>query len=322
MHLAPMTAPRKYRIEHGLNMVADRMLLLQGSLLSGLEDDAPFGPDHPLHIYFVLQRPRLALAPKSVTACERSFHGVLTRQVGDTFEEYPFQVANEYGVTSATMESEYPHTEVTVHDGRGGPRRYAAVSQVAMAIPRLAHLTDLEVLYVGQAYGAEGERTAISRLKNHSTLQNIYAEALTRSPDSEVWLLLVEFAPTVMFTIDGQTKDVLTSMEDDLAHTREVFRRPISEQQSINFAEAALIRYFQPRFNELFKRTFPNPAHATYSECYDVDLNTLIVELDTEELGTRLWTNGAPVNHQHFARFNLHNSEMRRDMFHLCGVAL
>jgi hypothetical protein len=64
-----------------------------------------------------------------------------------------------------------------------------------------------------------------------------------------------------------------------------VIREVVSEEQEINLIEAILIKYFQPRFNQVFKRKFPSPAHKTYSQCYDLDFNTVSVEIDTGDLG-------------------------------------
>jgi hypothetical protein len=144
---------------------------------------------------------------------------------------------------------------------------------------------DLEVLYVGQAFGADGSRTAADRLGNHETLQAIYAETMRLSPDQDIWLFLTEFTEFMMVMIDGKDKNVVVSEDEDSAHIHQVVHSEISEQQAINFGEAALIRFFAPRYNKRFKDTFPNPAHKTYAECYDLDLNMVSVELDTEDAG-------------------------------------
>jgi hypothetical protein len=90
----------------------------------------------------------------------------------------------------------------------------------------------------------------------------------------------------------------------------------ISEQQFINFTEAALIRYFQPAFNVIYKDSFPNPAHKTYSECYDLDVNLVNVEIGSfDAIDLMLYNSHIEREPIHFAEFPLHNPLERRAMF-------
>jgi hypothetical protein len=89
----------------------------------------------------------------------------------------------------------------------------------------------------------------------------------------------------------------------------------MSEQQRLNWTEAALIKYFAPPYNKEYKKTFPSPAHKTYSDCYDLDLNTVGFVLDTSEvLGVKLYSE-APRSWRHIGQFVLHSIEERRSMF-------
>jgi hypothetical protein len=176
---------------------------------------------------------------------------------------------------------------------------------------------DLEVLYIGQAYGSDGSRTAVDRLQNHSTLQGIYAEAIRNSPDQEVWMVLCSFEPYLLASFDGRSKNYATTLHQDDAHIHQVISTAITEQQEINFTEAALIKYFQPEYNKVYKDSFPNPAHSTYSECYDVDLNMVSVEVQTEELRLKLWSEAAKPAWVHFCTFPLHSKQERQFMFDL-----
>lgn len=77
-----------------------------------------------------------------------------------------------------------------------------------------------------------------------------------------------------------------------------------------------MIKYFKPSYNLDYKRTFPSPAHKTYSECYDLDLNLVAFEMETSEaIGTRLYSDEAPRSWIHMAEFPLHDAAERRHMF-------
>lgn len=94
----------------------------------------------------------------------------------------------------------------------------------------------------------------------------------------------------------------------------------ITERQRINFTEAALIRYFSPEYNKIYKDTFPSPAHTTYSECYDLDLNSVSVELQTDRLYTRVWSKVIKPDYVHFCTFPLHSKEDRMYMFEIARL--
>ncbi len=177
----------------------------------------------------------------------------------------------------------------------------------------------MEVLYVGQAYGKDGSRNASDRLQCHTTLQGIYAEAIRKSPDQDIWLIVSSFEPLLLCSFDGRSQNYLTTDQQDSDHMKEVVDNDMTEQQQINFTEAALIKYFRPPYNKEYKDTFPNPAHSTYSECYDIDLNMVCVEVQTEDLMLGLWSEKVDPSWIHFCSFPLHSREDRVYMFELDG---
>jgi streptogramin lyase len=187
------------------------------------------------------------------------------------------------------------------------------VRQALLAI-KIGFVHDLEVLYVGQAFGSVGERTAAERLKTHSTLQGIYYEASRLTPDQEVWLVLADSVEVRIASVDG-TRTSLTTNDEDDAHIARTISSTMTEQQKINFSEAAIIRYFKPAYNTMFKDNFPNRAHKSYSECYDIDLNAVVAEVQSEPIGVRLWSPTVPPSDLHFCAFELHSPQERRSMF-------
>lgn len=60
---------------------------------------------------------------------------------------------------------------------------------------------NFEVLYVGQAF-AEGKRTAIDRLKSHSTLQKILAETMSDYPDDQVFIFNLVYDDYDLLPVD------------------------------------------------------------------------------------------------------------------------
>jgi hypothetical protein len=309
---------RKFATEFGVNMVGLGVVLLTQEDFPQLESPevAERLRVNPCHIYMVCRRPRLMFDKDSLSVSQETISGQFLLQEGLTVTAYPFTARNDVG-TELRLECPYPHTAITMFSPAGERLHHSKAALLARYIgsEELRTKLALEVLYIGQAYGTDGKRTAPDRLKAHSTLQAIYSEAISRSPDKEVWLALWNFEPQLLTFIDGLTKQYQTTFEEDDAHIHQVISTPISGQQRINFTEAALINYFKPEYNITFKNIFPSPAHATYSECYELDINSLIVEVDTEDFDACLWTPSVEEKWHHLITYGLHSAEERRSMF-------
>ena len=312
-------ATRRFRSEFGLNVYGDYNLLIQQSDFDYLErvDGFRAFEANPCHVYMICRRPRISFEPDSFEISTDEIAGSMRVQLGDHFERFPFAMDNAKNGPSIRVECPYPHTSAIFRNRLGGGLQLKAAILAGMNHFLTEHL-ELEVLYVGQAYGVDGARTAPQRLRNHSTLQGIYAKAIANSPDKEIWLLLWNFKSRWVACIDGR-KEVEPSASDaeDEEHIRSVLAHELTDQMEINLAEAALIRYFRPEYNKIYRESFPNPVHKTYSECYRLDLNEIYVEVNTEGLASMLKSATAPASWHHFARFPFHSPEDRRAMFDL-----
>lgn len=309
-------AKRKYTTEFGLNVFGTFKLLLQQddferpTVVSALQD-------HPCHIYMICRRPRIGIVPESVFLFQDKITGKFRIQRAGKFEEVRFSAPHQLPTTNLRCVSEYPFTEYRFVDTLGKVVNEGKTSALAAKyVPEMGPALRLEVLYVGQAFGKGGSRTAIDRLKNHSTLQAIYAEAANRSPDQETWLLLWHFSESLITSIDPRSATTATPA-DEKKHQNRVLSRLISHQQTVNFTEAALIRYFAPAYNTMFRGSFPNPAHTTYRDCYDLDLNMINVELHTDDINTELWSADVKSSWFHNATFHFETSAERRSMFEI-----
>jgi hypothetical protein len=263
----------------------------------------------------ICRRPRITFDPERFSITDEFLSGEFLIQDSSRFERVPFAFRHQLGTSKVTFDCPYPHGFLTVRDETGDWLIATKAGIWAHGLRSMANYVDLEVLYIGQAYGEQGERNATDRLMSHSTLQKIYAEAMSNSPDKEIWLLLWNFEPLMLASFDGITKSYGTTMEEDDEHIDRVLQEGITDQQQVNFTEAALIKYFSPAYNSIYKETFPSPAHSTYAECYDIDLNAVSVELNTEDLKCMLYSTTVPRKWIHYATFPLHSREERRSMF-------
>jgi len=89
----------------------------------------------------------------------------------------------------------------------------------------------------------------------------------------------------------------------------------LPKDQQITITEAALIKYFQPKYNFEYKTNFPDKIHASYEVCYRLDLNSVAFELDTVSIVSRLHSASIEPSHIHLHQYFLHNEKERKDMF-------
>ncbi len=134
-----------------------------------------------------------------------------------------------------------------------------------------------EVCYIGQAQGKDGSRNAIDRLESHETLQKILADE--NKKDRRVWVCLFEFTTNLITSHDGVSKEYIMSDLEDQNHAKKVLSDLPIYNQVINITEAAMINYFKPFYNTDYVNNFPNIKHKGYRQYFDLDYNSLRIEL-------------------------------------------
>lgn len=272
------------------------------------------------HIYLICKHPGFAFDPEHFRYENGVASGILRYKVAGMGIDLPFDI--EFPLLDGAQEialSPYPHREIITRDHDGEIVRYLPAGVIALQ-PNFAlgtpRLREFEVLYVGQAYG-DGDRSAFERLQTHGTLQKILAEAQYSSPDDEVFLMMFEYPYyRVISMIDGKTSNV-SSAETDCARFSSILQNQLTERQQICLTEAALIRYFAPKYNAVYKESFPSDSHKILAQCYELDFTALVVEIDVEELNYRLWSERAKPSWHHIAQIELSSEEDRRGFFHL-----
>lgn len=176
-------------------------------------------------------------------------------------------------------------------------------------------MSDIEVLYVGQAYG-DGKRTSWKRLQNHSTLTNILAQAHNENPDYEIQILMFEYFPYRIITKVDRASSNTNLDYNDLDKFRKINENPLSVHEQICLIEASLIRYFQPKYNKVYKDSFPNGKFKILARCYDLDFSGLIVEINIKDLGFRLYSSTIIACQEHTCMIDLIDPQDRRGFFY------
>ncbi|AIY72847.1 TPA: hypothetical protein ACLQU7_005697 [Bacillus tropicus] len=94
--------------------------------------------------------------------------------------------------------------------------------------------------------------------------------------NSEIAISLWEFTPRLITSIDGRNDFLVTDKEDKQHYNKVLSAPPLTiDKQIINVTEAALIKYFKPKYNNKFKNNFPDIAHKGYRFYYNYDYNSI-----------------------------------------------
>jgi len=118
--------------------------------------------------------------------------------------------------------------------------------------------------------------------------------------------------------MDGRAKDANNTDENETRLINAI-KKPPSKQQKIGMIEAGLIRYFQPRYNEIFKIKFPSTKHKILKSCYDLDVTSLVVEVDSSDLNCILYSPAVKPTNHHIAMIDLVSSQNRMSFFNATG---
>jgi hypothetical protein len=274
------------------------------------------------HIYLICQRPSLAFDPTNFDYVDGFIVGNLVYRVNGVESKVSFK--QEFPLKDGAVEvrlSKYPHREVQTFDGLANAVRILPASYLGHKLAWMHSLTDLsqlKVLYVGQSF-ASGNRTAIERLRNHGTFQKILAETSYEAPDCEIFLATVRYDHYgLMTSMDGRDKNAISD-ERDSKRLKNIIDNPLKMGQQISLAEASLIRYFQPRYNEKFKTKFPSRNVKVLADCFKLDFSGLIVELDTTDSPFSLFSDTVAPSQHHSSQISLVNQSERRGFFQISG---
>ena len=312
--------PRKYISEHAVNIYSARWLMTNGQQLMS---DGVMRPEEKeisdlCHIYVVTKLPRINFRPDTTKYENGRVSGHLQYRVKGELREVPFDI--EFPLLDGAVEarvSDHPHRELQTFDDSGQQVRHLPANAVAIGSPiRMEHeeLNALEVLYVGQAFG-DGNRSAFDRLRSHSTLQKILADVQANYPDDEVYVLTIEYVHYQILTMMNGMIEAQKSNDEDSARFYSIIENPLSDYQQICLVEAALIRYFGPKYNVIYRDSFPSRSHKILAECYCLDFSALIVEIDTEELYFSLYSDHAVSSQHHISQIDLVADEERQSFF-------
>jgi len=314
-----MKKNRKYVTEYGFgymnsftSMVTAYQLMKGGAMSEEMQNELS-----KCHLYIIAARPLPYFDPESLKHENNMLSGKLCYKVkGEefkvVFKDYRWKLEDN----AVSVSCNYPHKEiVSLDENNKETDIYLPASYLASKLNERC-FNDYEVLYVGQALGNQGNRSALERLKSHSTFQKIMGMTNHEYPDQEIMIFMYQFDNKQIFTsIDGAAKGADMS-DDNEARLQEAAKNPPKKKQEIGMIEAALIRYFRPHYNEIYKIKFPSTKHKVLKSCYDLDATGIVVELNSTDLNYSLYSDAAPISDHHIVQIDLVSSENRMSFFY------
>lgn len=190
---------------------------------------------------------------------------------------------------------------------------YPSTERIAQRLSAEHNAINLKVLYIGQAFGKNGERNALDRLKKHETLQMIALKGVPEDYQLSVLMLAIEGNSQIFTVMNPSAKDNSQGYQRIKNGLDKMYGT--SEAERTTLYEASLIRYFQPEFNKEFKNSFPSTNMKLLRDCYNKDFSALVAEIVIDELPFRLFSDAVPPQSYHIAKHDLHTDKSRQVFF-------
>ena len=268
------------------------------------------------HIYLLCRRPRFSFDPDTFSYDGNTVSGDLRCIVDENplSIHFGFPLALAENETNVTL-SPSPYHEIRTLDASGHClRRISAggLSQHPAIIAERQALNDLEVLYIGNVFG-EGDTPVFDRIFRNEPLQHLLAEWQNALPDDEVIVYAFEDLRYELVMLPGRLQhEGAPSGERRFLSVRD---HPLTERQKICLAQAGLIHYFRPAWQEAGDRMMPHPQQAAFTACESLDISGLILELSTIRSHFRLHTPHSALLPHHMAIIGLSDPAERAAFF-------
>lgn len=304
--------------QNAINMKAEFIFIHQQDSLDDKELEAELR-DYPLHIYLICRSPIVKLDDAKTVISEDKVDLTFYTTVNGQRKDIPISTVNNPARPVGKIECPYPHNIVIAHRPDGTWHSEAKANLLLRILAQQNQQNfeelDFEVLYVGQAFGENGKRITVDRLKKHEKAQRIYFDTQQRFPDYEVWFISMTFQPLLitMFKPWGDVDD--SKFEEQLEHYNMVTETPMTFDQQVTVMEASLIKYFDTREYNKEYLNFPTRSHTDYDECYKLDFNSAGFEVTSKSIHGRLWSKSVAPTFFHYKQFFLHKDTDRKDMF-------
>ncbi len=132
-----------------------------------------------------------------------------------------------------------------------------------------------EVIYIGQSK----QDDIFKRLNNHKTLQKIMRDTYKANLKKEIYIMILSFATKQYssFCIRNYNANLVTANGIDENYR---INGSIDKNAMVDIAEALLISYFQPKYNDKLKKREGREKLETYRKIGNAEIDSISITLD------------------------------------------
>lgn len=318
---------RLHEIEAVLDLYSSEPYIFRPAELYKIDGDGDLRKElERYNIYMVARRPRISIDPNSLNldTINQTVEGTYVINFGVEVKQKKFVYKNPLdNRMTALGEPAYPYDHIRVVLDYNFHAQIKIQDLIRDSKPSMSPYSDLFVEYVGQSFGDEGDSDALSRLigktgkQGHGSLQKVLADINANNPESEAYVLLYSYGYYRKLILGGAGPEPLHELGDNPTRLNELLDAVVPRSNRIDLIEASLIRYFQPKYNDIYKRTFPKKNHEILSELFKLDITGLSVSLATEWHNTRVSSEKIEPSCEHLAIYPIVDDEQRMSFFDL-----
>lgn len=292
----------KFDVEHALNIYALSFCTFPASCLYNAEImEAMKIDERNYHIYLIGYVPNMSI--NSISKVEDRL--TISIRMQDQVYDLNFKIPESLSLKE--------------NDGRwhledeSGQRFDINQELVSLALNKTCGGNPFLIKYIGQSYGKDGSRNAIDRLMKHETLQKIALKGVPEGYTLQVILLELQLENRVftLFYPNAENSDCDGARRDN--GLDKLFGTSTAERVSL--FEAALIRYFAPEYNKIFKDNFPSTKLSILRDCYEKDFLALVSEICIDNLPYYLCSEAVSPAYYHVIKNDLQDDKKRRQFF-------
>ena len=291
-----------FEVEHALSMYASGFCTVPAqAIYDPVALEPLMSTIERCHIYLIGLVPRIVLEDARLENCTLE----LTYSILENSYKLYYNCLEDW-------ELKLPD-EVFYLEDSAGKQFWPGAIEIQQKLSHASNRVHFDVKYVGQAYGQDGSRNALTRLRKHETLQKIAVKGIPSTHQLTLLMLAIEpntqlitvFNPFAKHEDKGGAR--IKAGLDKLYNTNEAER--------IALYEASLIRYFYPEYNKEFKDSFPSTNLKVLQDCYEKDFSAVIAEICIDELPFKLTSAAVAPSNYHIAKHQLHTSAERNIFF-------
>jgi hypothetical protein len=313
---------QKFLAEGGLILGSDNLYCTRVADIK-INRDTPHlrGEMEGTNIYVIAKRRKILLHPPSLRYNAHHLFGLIQVHTKNGYDLVPFEYCPPEGKTISQVQlRDEPEQKIAFLYGDASYEWYTTAGLVQRCAIDLDHGPNLQVLYIGQAFGKTGQRLAVDRLSNHSALRRIQND-IQYEPEQELFVLMYRYGNQTkyLFTDGNQEFEAQASIQEEVDHIGKTINISVERRLRIYLAEAGLIRYFRPQYNEIFKRTFPSKKHAIVQKALRIGFSKLIVQISSTPMRSILESPAltapkidAHNQFTHYAEYSFHSDYDRQ----------